>query len=70
MPALVIELENGRRGDNDEGDTTTSQLAAGSVAAAERTGMMCQILKKIFWRYIQNRMNQKINMTAKPCSTG
>ena len=29
-----------------------------------------QILRKIFLRYIQNRMNQKISITAKPWSTG
>jgi hypothetical protein len=27
---------------------------------------VAQILKKIFRRYIQNRMNQKISITAKP----
>ena len=29
-----------------------------------------QILRKIFLRYIQNRMNQKISITAKPWSAG
>ena len=29
-----------------------------------------QILRKIFRRYIQNSMNQKISITAKPWSTG
>jgi hypothetical protein len=34
--------------------------------AARRVGASPQILKKIFRRYIQNKMSQKIVITAKP----
>jgi len=43
--------------------------------ASEKTfftkgGPARQIFRKIFLRYIQNRMNQKISITAKPWSAG
>ncbi len=48
------------------------QWAASNSITTYAMNFLCsaQILKKIFRRYIQNRITQKLSMTAKPYTTG